>query len=34
MADLLTTHLDVNAVCGLLENGPPARPTVVSALRE
>jgi adenosylcobyric acid synthase len=34
MADLLTAHLDLDAICGLLEIGPPARPTVVTALRE
>lgn len=34
MADLLTAHLDVDAVIALLEQGPPKRPTVASALRE
>ena len=34
MADLLTAHLDVDAVIGLLDTGPPRRPTVVTALRE
>jgi adenosylcobyric acid synthase len=34
MADLLTAHLDVDAVIGLLEHGPPKRPTVSTALRE
>jgi adenosylcobyric acid synthase len=32
LADLLTEHLDVDAVCELLDTGPPPRPTVVSAL--
>jgi adenosylcobyric acid synthase len=34
MADLLTAHLDVDAVLGLLEQGAPKRPTVATALRE
>jgi adenosylcobyric acid synthase len=34
MADLLTAHLDIDAVLGLLEHGPPKRPTVASALGE
>ena len=33
MADLITAHLDVDAVIALLEHGPPKRPTVASALR-
>ncbi len=33
MADLLDAHLDVDAVIGLLDGGPPPRPTVVAALR-
>jgi adenosylcobyric acid synthase len=33
MADLLTAHLDVDAVMGLLEHGAPKRPTVTTALR-
>ena len=33
MADLLTAHLDVDAVIALLQNGPPRRPTVLTALR-
>ena len=33
MADLLAAHADIDAVLGLLEAGPPERPTVVSALR-
>ena len=33
MADLLNAHLDVDAVIGLLDGGPPPRPTVVAALR-
>ena len=32
MADLLAAHVDVDAVCELLESGPPVRPTVVSNL--
>jgi adenosylcobyric acid synthase len=32
MADLLTAHVDVDAVCELLEGGPPPRPTLVSNL--
>lgn len=34
MADLISAHLDIDAVLGLLEHGPPKRPTVASALRE
>ena len=33
MADLLDAHLDVDAVTGLLDDGPPPRPTVVATLR-
>jgi adenosylcobyric acid synthase len=33
MADLLDVHLDVDAVTGLLDDGPPSRPTIVTALR-
>ena len=33
MADLLTAHLDVDAVMDLLEHGAPKRPTVATALR-
>jgi adenosylcobyric acid synthase len=33
MADLLDAHLDVDAIAGLLDAGPPPRPTIVSALR-
>ena len=33
MADLLSAHLDVDALLGLLDGGPPVRPTVTSALR-
>ncbi len=33
MADLLDAHLDVDAVTALLDDGPPHRPTIVSALR-
>jgi adenosylcobyric acid synthase len=29
MADLLTSHLDVDAVLALLEDGAPERPAVV-----
>ena len=32
MADLLAAHLDVDAVIGLLQTGPPPRPTVVTDL--
>ena len=32
MADLLTAHLDLDAVLGLLDGSPPARPTIISAL--
>jgi adenosylcobyric acid synthase len=32
MADLLTAHLDLDAVLGLLDGPPPARPTIISAL--
>jgi adenosylcobyric acid synthase len=32
MADLLTAHLDIDAVVGLLEGGPPKRPTLATAL--
>jgi adenosylcobyric acid synthase len=32
LADLLAEHLDVDAVCELLDTGPPVRPTVVSGL--
>ncbi len=33
MADLLDAHLDVDAVTGLLDDGPPRRSTIVAALR-
>jgi adenosylcobyric acid synthase len=33
MADLLASHVDVEAVVGLLEGGPPRRPCVVRGLR-
>ena len=33
MADLLATHLDVDAVSALLDRGPPKRPTIAGALR-
>ncbi|CAN5491347.1 cobyric acid synthase [soil metagenome] len=32
MADLLSAHLDVTAVTGLIENGAPPRPTVTTGL--
>jgi adenosylcobyric acid synthase len=32
MADLLTAHLDIDAVVGLLEHGPPKRPRLAAAL--
>ena len=32
MADLLTAHLDVDAVVGLLEHGPPKRPLLATTL--
>jgi adenosylcobyric acid synthase len=34
MADLLTAHVDVDAIQALLHTGPPARPAVITALRE
>jgi adenosylcobyric acid synthase len=34
MADLLTAHLDIGAIIGLLEDGPPTRPTITTALSE
>jgi adenosylcobyric acid synthase len=34
LADLLTAHLDVDAVIGLLDGGPPARPMLAAHLRE
>jgi adenosylcobyric acid synthase len=33
MADLLTAHLDVDAVVAVLETGLPQRPTIVTGLR-
>ena len=33
MADLLTAHLDIDAVIAVLENGPPQRPAIVTALQ-
>jgi len=33
MADLLATHLDIDAITGLLHDGPPQRPTLVVGLR-
>jgi len=32
MADLLTAHLDLDAVLGLLDGSSPARPTISSSL--
>ena len=32
MADLVTAHLDLDAVLGLLDGPPPARPTITSAV--
>ncbi len=32
MADLLTAHLDIDAVVGLLEHGPPTRPWLATTL--
>jgi hypothetical protein len=34
MADLLAVHLDIDAVTGLLHNGPPPRPILKTSLRE
>jgi adenosylcobyric acid synthase len=33
MADLLTAHLDVDAVIAVLENGPPQRPSIITRLQ-
>src|SRR5947209_3846499 len=33
MGDLLNAHLDVDAITGLLDYGPPRRPTIVVVLR-
>jgi adenosylcobyric acid synthase len=33
MADLLVAHLDIDAITGLLNDGPPPRRTIVAALR-
>ena len=32
MAELLTAHLDIDAVVGLLEHGPPKRPLLATTL--
>jgi adenosylcobyric acid synthase len=32
MADLLAAHLDIDAILGLLESGPPPRPTILTSL--
>jgi adenosylcobyric acid synthase len=34
LADLMSAYLDVDSIIGLLEGGPPARPTVAAYLRE
>ena len=34
LADLMTAHLDVDAILALLTGGPPPRPTVAATLRE
>ncbi len=34
MADLLTAHLDVDGILGLLESGPVTRPTVVTGVHQ
>jgi adenosylcobyric acid synthase len=33
ISDLLDAHLDIDAVTGLLDSGPPSRPSIVAALR-
>jgi adenosylcobyric acid synthase len=33
IADLLASHLDIDAVTGLLDKTPPRRPTIASELR-
>ncbi|KUI26791.1 cobyric acid synthase [Mycobacterium sp. GA-2829] len=33
MADLLHEHLDVDAICHLIEHGPQARPTIITGLK-
>lgn len=33
IADMLDAHLDIDAVTGLLDGGPPSRPTLVATLR-
>ncbi|HYZ67978.1 MAG TPA: cobyric acid synthase [Mycobacterium sp.] len=33
MADLLTAHVDIDAVIAVLENGPPQRPSIVTRLQ-
>jgi adenosylcobyric acid synthase len=33
MADMLDAHLDIDAVVGLLDDGPPARPNLLTTLR-
>jgi adenosylcobyric acid synthase len=32
MADLLTSHLDLDAVLGLVDSGPPTLPTIATRL--
>ena len=34
MADLMAAHVDIDAILGLLDTGPPDRPAIVSTLRE
>ena len=34
MADLMAAHIDIDAILGLLDTGPPDRPAIVSTLRE
>jgi hypothetical protein len=33
MADLLAAAADIDAILGLIADGPPVRPAIVSALR-
>src|SRR6185369_4891550 len=33
MADLLTAHLDIDAILALLESAPPQRPTIITMLQ-
>jgi adenosylcobyric acid synthase len=34
MADMLDAHLEIDAVTGLLDGGPPLRPTLVATLHK